>query len=134
MKLNRDMILEILKKYNFNPQDYIVISGAALVLYGVKEYTSDIDIAVSNKLYNEILKEHNCSFEIKINNHKVWFIDNIINFSKRYYDVEYTELFGYKVQTIDSIIDLKRNLNREKDMKDIQLIINFCKQKDNGHQ
>ena len=125
--LNKDNILKILNDYNFNLQEYVVISGAALVLHGVKDFTSDIDIAVSDKLYDKILTNHNCSFEIQINNNNVWFVDNVINFSKRYYDVEYTLLYGYKVQTLDSIIELKKQLNREKDKKDIQLIRNFCK-------
>ena len=58
MKLYKDDILKILTKYNFNPNDYIVISGASLVLQNIKEYTSDIDIAVSKKLYNKLYFAH----------------------------------------------------------------------------
>lgn len=132
MNLNKADILKTLKKYNFDSQDYIVISGAALVLQNVKEYTSDIDISVSNKLYKKLLKKYNCSFEKEINNYNIWFIDNVLNFSDHYYGkIEYTELFGYKVQTVDSVLKLKNNLNRLKDKKDIQYIMNFYKVKDN---
>lgn len=128
MIFNKDNILKILKEYNFDSQDFIVISGAALVLQNVKEYTSDIDIATSNKLYNYLLKEYNCSFEKKIGNYDIWFIDDTINFSNNYYEkTEYIELLGYKVQTIDSILNLKKQLNRSKDKKDIQYITNFYK-------
>lgn len=41
----------------------MVLSGAALVLLGVKDVTHDIDIAVSSKLYGEILNKYNCEFE-----------------------------------------------------------------------
>lgn len=130
MKLYKSDILKILKNYNFNQKDYIVISGASLVLQNIKEYTSDIDIAVSSDPCNEILKKHNCTFEKKVNNYDVWFIDNIINFSNHYYNkTEYIELQGYKVQTIDSILKLKKQLNRSKDNQDIQLILDFYKTK-----
>ena len=56
MIFNKENILKTLNKYNFDSQNYIVISGAALVLQNVKEYTSDIDITVSNELYNQLLK------------------------------------------------------------------------------
>jgi len=79
MKLYKDDILKILDKYGFFKEEYIILSGASLVLQNIKEYTTDIDIAVSNDLYNELLKKYNCSFEKEINNYKVWFIDNVIN-------------------------------------------------------
>lgn len=130
MEINKEQILKILKKYNFNSQDYIIISGAALVLQNVKEFTSDIDITVSDKLYNTLLKKYNCTFEKSINNYNCYFIDNIINFSNHYYDeIEAIELLGYKVQTIDSILELKKNLNRSKDKNDIQSIMDFVKTK-----
>lgn len=126
MKINKNDILKILEQYDFDPQEYIIISGASLVLQGVKEYTSDIDIAVSNKLYNQILKDYNCQIEKKIDNYIIWLINDVINFSNHYYEtVEYTELYGYKVQTLESIIELKKGLNRQKDKKDIEKILNF---------
>jgi len=132
MKLYKDDILKILDKYGFFKEEYIILSGASLVLQNIKEYTTDIDIAVSNDLYNELLKKYNCSFEKEINNYKVWFIDNVINFSQHYYEeTEYTKIFDYKVQTIDSILELKKNLNRSKDEEDIKAILNFCKTKNN---
>ena len=57
MIFNKENILKTLNKYNFDSQNYMVISGAALVLQNVKEYTSDIDITVSNELYNQLLKK-----------------------------------------------------------------------------
>ncbi len=45
--MNKNKINEILNYYSLDNNKYIVISGAAMVLQDVKEYTSDIDIAVS---------------------------------------------------------------------------------------
>ena len=50
--MNKKDIYETLQKYNFEKNKYIVISGAAMVIQGVKDSTTDIDIAVSKDYYN----------------------------------------------------------------------------------
>ena len=122
--LNKEDILNILKQYNFDSSKYVVISGAALVLRGIKETTTDIDIAVTDDLYTQLLQEYNCTFEKNAGGgYKVWFINNIINFSNHYYDtIDYEEYLGYKVQKVESILKLKKELNRDKDKLDIEKI------------
>ena len=128
--MNKKDILECLNKYNFNKDEYIILSGAALVLYGVKDKTSDIDITTTKNLYNNLLENYNCVLEKHIdkNNLDVFYIDNIINFSTNYFDeIEYQKFLGYNVQTLQSIIELKTKLNRDKDKKDIKLIKKYIK-------
>ena len=56
--------------------------------------------------------------------YKVWFINNIINFSNHYYDIiDYEYCLGHKVQKVESILKLKKELNRDKDKDDIKKII-----------
>lgn len=124
--LDKEKILATLEKYNIDRNQHVIISGAALVLWGVKDNTQDIDIAVSSKLYEEILNKYNCIFEKEVENYPVWFLDNVMNFSNHYYDeIEYTDCFGYKVQSLESILDLKIKLNRPKDKYDIARIKNM---------
>ena len=125
-KLNKSTILKILKEYNLDPNRYIILSGASLVLQDIKEYTSDIDIAVDNTLYNEILNKYSCTFEKYKDGYKIWYIDNIINFSNNLYTTtKYINIYGYKAQSLDSILELKRTLNRPKDKRDISLILDY---------
>ena len=85
-------ILNLLEKYDLNKKEFIILSGASLVLQDVKEETRDIDITVSEYLYNKLLNDYNCIFEKEVNNYLVWFIDDIINFSIHYYDeIEYID-------------------------------------------
>lgn len=46
----------------------------------------------------------------------------MINFSFNFFDSEYIIINGVKVQTLNSIKQLKENLGRIKDKKDIKLI------------
>lgn len=124
MRLYKNDILNILKDYNLDSNEFIILSGASLVLQDIKEYTSDIDIAVSLDLYNKILSNFDCCFEKNVNGYDVWFINNILNFSNHYYDdCEYINLFDYKLQSLDSILKLKKKLNKEKDKNDINSIL-----------
>ena len=51
--LNKKDIISILDKYNLDNKKYVVISSAAMVLYGIKESTKDIDIAVTKEYYQD---------------------------------------------------------------------------------
>ena len=106
--MNKTEIIKILRKYNFDKDKYLVISGAAMVLLGIKESTSDIDISVTKDYYNYLLKNYNCTFE-KINeyNREVYFIDNIINFGIDYYKKEIIFVEDFPVQIPENILKLK---------------------------
>ena len=121
--MNKEEIINILKKYNFDKDQYIVISGACMVLYGIKETTSDIDISVTDEYYNYLINNYDCTFE-RINEfgEKVYFIDNIINFSRSYYTKKKEYINDIPVQNLDELIKLKEYLNRDKDKIDIERI------------
>ena len=131
--LDKKEIINILKKYNLDSNNYIVISSAAMVLLGIKNKAKDIDISVTKDYYNYLLKNYNCTLE-RVNeyNHKVYFIDEVINFGIDYFENNYIKIDGIHVQKPEDIIKLKKSLNREKDRKDIELI-NKAKQVNKGN-
>lgn len=124
--MNKLDIINALKKYNLDKNEYIVISGAAMVLYGIKEETGDIDIAVSQNYYSYLLNNYDCIFK-KVNEYgnKVYIIDNIIDFSTTYYKEEKVYVNAIPLQSLKDILKLKLNLNREKDKIDIEKIKEF---------
>ena len=129
MKMNKEEILKTLKKYNLDKNNFIIIGSAALVLNGIKEKCHDIDIATTKEYNDYLLKQFDCHFEKEIKNHKVYFIDNLINFSTHYYgDFQGSLINNYLVQTPEEVLKLKRYLNRDKDQKDIDLILNYLNQ------
>ena len=52
--MNRKEILNILKKLNFSQNEFVVLSGASLVVQQVKSKTNDIDIGVSETLFKKL--------------------------------------------------------------------------------
>ena len=121
--MNKKEIIETLKKYNFDNDKYLVISGAAMVLLGIKETTSDIDIAVTDDYYDYLLKNISCTFD-RVNEYGMasYSIDNVIDFCTTYYDNNKCFVGDIPVQNSQKILELKVSLNREKDKKDIKLI------------
>lgn len=122
--MNKNDIINFLKKYNINPNEAIILSGASMVLNDIKEYTNDIDISVSIEYEKFLLENYDCKLEkITPDGHKVWFIDDVINFSNNYWNCFPTNTVnGYRIQTLNSVLELKNTLNREKDKKDICLL------------
>lgn len=128
--MNKAEILNKLNEYNFDTNEYIVISSAALVIQGVKEETKDIDISVTPKYYKYLEENYNCELERydEKNNINIYYIDDVINFSTNYYSEDKDDfilLDGIKIQSISSVTRLKNMLNRPKDIKDIELINKF---------
>ena len=119
--MNKQEIIEKLKQYKFDKSNYIVISGAAMVLLGIKDKTSDIDIATTQDYNDYLVDNYNVTFE-KINeyNESVYFIDNIVNFAVTYYSDKKEYVEDIPVQNVNDILRLKKRLNREKDKIDIE--------------
>ena len=110
-KMNKNDIILTLEKYNFNKNEFIILSGASLVLQGLKTNTHDIDIATSDELYRYLLENYKCDFELSIDGYDIWFIDNVINFSNHFYnEVDYFEFDGYKIQTNESAEKIKKKM------------------------
>src|SRR5574344_1834873 len=110
--MNRIDIINTLHKYELNNTKYMVLSGAAMVLYGIKDSTDDIDISLDDTYYDELLTKYDCVLEMGKDD--VYYIDNVINFGRDYYnkeDIVYVD--NIPVQSIDAIIKLKKSLNRD---------------------
>ena len=121
--MNREEIINELKKYNFDIKRYIVISSAAMVLYGIKDETPDIDISITDDYEEELVEDYFAILEhTNPNGTRAYMIDDIINFGVEYYSKPNYYIDGYPVQSISEIIELKERLNREKDKKDLFLL------------
>jgi len=128
--MNKKQILESLEKYHLDPTQYIVLSGAAMVIHGIKEETNDIDISVTNELYHKLETKYQCELEKydERTQSNIYYIDHILNFGTNFYDEKkYVYIDGIRVQNIDGIIELKKKLNRAKDQIDLLKIEEFLK-------
>lgn len=125
--MKKKEIIKTLEKYNLNKDDYIILSTGSLVLRGIKEEAHDIDLAVSNDLMEHLLTHYDCELEVSLDDFDVYILNDELNFSIHYYDVPFDIIDGYNIQALDSVIELKKSLNRSKDIEDLKLIDNYLK-------
>ena len=119
--MKKEEIIKLLKKFPYDKNDYWVIMGGAMVLYGFREETSDIDLGC-NKIMADRLEEEGYLCEVENNGNRNFKIGSEIEvFENWLYDgVSYVS--DTPVITINGLIMMKELLGREKDLKDIKLI------------
>ncbi len=124
--LNKQEIICLLKEAAFDPNEFWITSGAAMVIYGIKDMTRDIDLGctsqladrLENKGYNvEVLRDgrRRIAFSKTIEIFENWGEDKVILYE------------DLPVVSMDGMIIMKEQLGREKDLKDILLINEFRK-------
>ncbi len=142
--LNREDIINKLQNIDIPKENFIIVTGAALVLQGVKEFTSDIDLICSENYFNEIINEVVCEHfgerYIEGNNGNgsvrtfddgtlCFQIDKDIEIFYNFVVKDIVFINGFKVASLNDIKAHKLSLGREKDYKDILMINEFEKDK-----
>jgi len=121
--MNRKEIINRLKKYNLDVNRYLIISGTAMVLRGIKEETQDIDISVTEDLEEELLEDYISVLEhTNTDGTHAYMINDEINFGVKYYSEQRDFIDGLPVQKVEDIIKIKTMLNRPKDKYDLKLL------------
>ena len=117
-------IIEKLRAFPYDPSEYWVITGGAMVLYGIREETSDIDLGCTSNMANQ-LEAAGYLYQKKSDGNR-WFKvgSDIEVFENWLYDTV-ALIDGIPVISIPGLITMKQHLGREKDIRDIELINNY---------
>ena len=129
--MNKKEMIEILKAEGLNTKDTVVVMGGALLMHGLRNETHDIDINVSQETYKSFLNKGYKTDLNSIERHRILVMNGeneIEIFDDGIAEVEAEEIDGVYVQTLQSILNWKRILNREKDQKDIEVITSILNQ------
>lgn len=120
--MNKFELLNLLKELNFPKDEYYVLSGASLVLRGIREQAGDLDLCISEELFEEIKdtykltedKKNTCGF-YRINDN----LEIVVN-KKELFKMEIGE--QYNLENLHTILNFKIKRNAPKDQKDIENI------------
>ena len=55
--MNKEQILKLLSKLNFPKDEYYVLSGASMVIRGIRKQAKDLDLCISIKVNTKITKK-----------------------------------------------------------------------------
>ena len=118
---------EIIEKMNgltFGADKYWVVAGAAMVLHGIKPETADIDLGCTKELADRLEKEGNLHKVTEDGNRWFKIGDGIDVFENWLYD-RVEMINDVPVISLNGLIEMKKRLGREKDLRDIALIEGF---------
>ena len=119
--MNRFELLNLLDSLKLDPNEYWLIAGAAMVFYGFRKETRDLDLGCTSKLADDLEAKGYPTEIMSDGTRKVCPAPDVEIFENWIYDqVEIID--GVPVISVSGLITMKKIIGREKDIKDIQLI------------
>ena len=119
--MNRFELLNLLESLKLDPNEYWLIAGAAMVFYGFRKETRDLDLGCTSKLADDLEAKGYPTEIMPDGTRKVCPAPDIEIFENWIYDqVEIID--GVPIISVSGLITMKKIIGREKDIKDIQLI------------
>ena len=122
--MNKQDIINRLNSFPYPKDEYWVITGGAMVLYGIRDITHDIDMGCSSMMADQLEKDGYVPTLTESGNRKFKIGEDIEVFENWKYD-SITRIDDIPVISIKGLIEMKESLGREKDFRDILLIKDF---------
>lgn len=119
--LYKENIIQIIKEMELPLHDYWISAGAGLVIHGVKESTSDIDLGCTPNLFEQYIK-NGYKYQLLKNGIRCISINEKVELLENWLVNKIEIIDGLPVACLESIKEQKRKLGREKDINDIILI------------
>ncbi len=101
---------------------YCVLAGGAMLFYGLREQTSDIDLHVNEQAFAHLQATQKLVLLDEERRHYA-IGDDIELYVTPQEDIVFTVCDGVCIQTPQAVLALKKRLNREKDQKDIRALV-----------
>lgn len=126
--VNKREYLKCIDELGLDKDKYLIISGGVMLMYGLKNETSDIDIKVTPEYFEELKK----CFDIKKSSKFSYLYEltdlvevAVLEFARD----EVVWIDGYPVSSIEKELEWKIANNREKDQEAIRIIYEYLKTK-----
>lgn len=120
--LDKKQIIARLEELHLDDTKYWLITGGALVLYGLREQTSDIDLGCTSDLA-DLLQQEGFPVERMPDGTRKIVVAEDVEIFENWLEDKVERFEGVPVISIQGLIEMKRALGREKDFRDIQLIL-----------
>ena len=133
-----EVLLSKLRKLNFPPDQFAVMSSGVLAVRGLRE-AKDLDLIVTQKLWKRLsakypVRKHAWGYFISLGRHIEVLGGRLDNQKK---DLNESERQIKKADIIDEVryvklrevLTFKKRLGRKKDIRDIKLIVDYLRMK-----
>ncbi|MBQ2029079.1 MAG: hypothetical protein II481_06530 [Clostridia bacterium] len=122
--MNKQDIIQKVHALGFPIEDFWLVTGGAMVLYGIKNETHDIDLGCSKRLADRLETEGYLAKRYPDGTRKFEMPGNIELFENWLFD-HVDSIDGIPIISIKGLIMMKESLGRAKDKEDLTLIREF---------
>ncbi|MBQ4429492.1 MAG: hypothetical protein II871_06940 [Clostridia bacterium] len=122
--MNKTEIIEKLRAFPYDSSQYWVITGGAMVLYGIRDEATDIDLGCTSEMADRLESE---GFLHKITpDGNRWFkLGGDIEVFENWLCDKADSVEGIPVISLCGLLEMKKGLGRPKDRADAELIEGF---------
>lgn len=119
--MNRQEIIRRLRDLKLPKNEYYVLSGASLVLRGIREICSDIDLCISEELFSDV-KDRLKMTPDKLNSCNFYQLGDTL-------EIVVDKKDHFNLEDIKTILTFKESRNLPKDQQDITNIKKYLNKK-----
>ena len=122
--MNKNDIINRLEDLNFDKNRYWVLAGSAMVLHGIRPKTHDIDMGCTKEFADALEAQGYLIDLMPDGTRRITYAEDVEIFEDWIFDrVVFVD--EIPVISLDGLLEMKRSLGREKDMRDVQMIEEF---------
>ena len=129
--MTKEEVLRTLRALPFAPEDYWLITGGAMVLYGFRPETGDVDLGCTAALADR-LEAEGCLQGRAPDGMRHFHLGERIELFENWMADAVTEYEGVPVVTVEGLLAMKEKLGREKDRADVERIRARLRGKERG--
>lgn len=118
--MNKEELIKLVKSLNLPKEEYYILGGGSLVMFGIKDTTADLDLCVSEELFEKLKEEYNLTEKNKCGFYSISDIIEIIPNPKEEFTCEVIE--RYQVEVLERILEFKKRRNAPKDRPYVEKI------------
>lgn len=129
--MNKEEILKLVESLNFPKEQFYILSSACLTLYGLRDKAKDLDLCITEELFEKIKEKYdlNDSKKNECNFYKLNDLVEVVVNKKEEFANKYDIKEGYQVQKLEIMRTDKAKRGLPKDLKDIANIDEYLKKK-----
>lgn len=128
--MNRKQFIEQVKRFNehfgLKPEESYVAAGGALLMYGMRESTDDVDLTLKPEVYDRLKVDRYAPFSYpKTGNSPAitgFVFNKFIDAHRETTPWRIEVIDGIGVQLLEDVLKMKMAMNRPKDQDDIRAI------------
>ena len=126
--MNKEELLKLVESLNLPKDEYYILGGGSLVMFGIKNTTADLDLCVSEELFAKLKEEYNLDEKDKneCGFYRISDIIEVIPNPKEEFTSE--EIAGYQVEELKRILEFKKKRNAPKDQPYIEKITKYLEE------